>query len=282
MPLRGIALASKEMLLPARTTLQLLPHPTDARFSYALLAPDPEKDRPAPGLTVVVHDSTRNHRHCAEACAAFASEHHQVVLAPLFPRNVLGDGQVDGYKFLREGPLRYDVLLHDMIEDVHRRSGCDGSRFFLQGYSGGAQFVHRYLLLHPERLRAVSLGAPGAVTLPDEGVDWWAGVRNLRSLFGRAFDAAAVRQVPIQLVIGDADDETWEIREQPASRYWPDATQRLTSNRIDRMRVLHRALLGLGAQVELRVLEGLRHGQGPGPAAALAQRFFGDQLKLRI
>lgn len=267
---------------PTPPAVQLLRHPTDARFSYALLSPDTGEDRPAPGLTVVVHDSTRNHRPCAEAYAEFAHRHHQVILAPLFPRGVRGDGQVDGYKFLREGELRYDALLHEMISDACRHTGCDGSRFFLQGYSGGAQFVHRYLLLHPERLRAVSLGAPGAVTLPDEGVDWWAGVRDVRSLFGKSFDGAGVCQVPIQLVISDADTETWEIRAQPASRYWPVATEWLQSNRVDRIRVLHRALLGLGAHVELQVLNGLQHGQGPGPAAALAQRFFADQLKLRI
>jgi len=262
--------------------VQTFAHPADVRFSYGLVTPAPTDDAPPPGLVVVVHDSTRNYRPCAQAYAAFARRQHQVVLSPLFPRDVLGDGQVDGYKFLREGDLRYDQLLHTMIDDAVRRTGCDGSRFFLQGYSGGAQFVHRYLLLHPERLRAVSLGAPGVVTLPDDKVDWWAGVRNVESLFGKSFDVAGLRQVPIQLVISDADTETWEIREQPASRYWPVEADRLRANRIDRMRVLHRALLGLGAEVELHVLKGLQHGQGPGPAAALAQQFFAEQLKLRI
>jgi pimeloyl-ACP methyl ester carboxylesterase len=262
--------------------VQTFAHPADARFSFGIVAPPPSDDAPTPGLVVVVHDSTRNYRPCAEAYIAFARRHHHVVLSPLFPRDVQGDGHVDGYKFMREGALRYDELLHTMIDDAVRRTGCDGSRFFLQGYSGGAQFVHRYLLLHPERLRAVSLGAPGAVTLPDEQVDWWAGVRDVQSLFGKPFDAAGLCQVPIQLVISDADTETWEIREQPASCYWPVEADRLRANRVDRMRVLHRALLGLGAQVELQVLKGLQHGQGPGPAATLAQHFFAEQLKLRI
>jgi pimeloyl-ACP methyl ester carboxylesterase len=254
----------------------------DSRFCYALIAPEPEDAASSPGLLVVVHDSTRNYRQCAEAYADFAQRHHQVVLSPLFPRNVLGDGQVDGYKFLREGGLRYDEVLHAMVDEAVQRTDCDGSRFFMQGYSGGAQFVHRYLMLHPERLRAVSVGAPGVVTLPDEHVDWWAGVNDVESLFGKSFDAGSLCQVPIQLVISDADTETWEIREQPASRYWPVAAERRSANRIDRMRVLHRALLGLGAQVELQVLKGLEHGQGPGPAAALARQFFDQQLKLRI
>ena len=63
-------------------------HPADARFAFALVTPEPADDSSAPGLVVVVHDSTRNYLQCAEAYAAFAQQHHQVVLAPLFPRDV--------------------------------------------------------------------------------------------------------------------------------------------------------------------------------------------------
>jgi len=256
-------------------------HPADSRFSFALFAPEQPPGSPPPGLLVTVHDSTRNHLDCARRFAPFAKAHGLVVLAPLFPRNVLGDGQADGYKFLREQDLRYDQLLHEMIDEAGRRTGGDGSHFFLQGYSGGAQFVHRYLLIHPERLRAVSVGAPGVVTLPDERVDWWAGVRDLESVFGRPFNLALLRNVPIQLLVSDADTETWEIREQPASDHWPVEADRLRSNRVDRLRVLHRALLGVGAKTQLTMLQGLSHGQGPGPAATLAQQFFAEQLAVQ-
>jgi len=253
-------------------------HPADSRFSFALFVPELPPGSPPPGLLVTVHDSTRNHLDCATRFASFAQAHGLVVLAPLFPRHVLSDGQVDGYKFLREQDLRYDQLLHEMIDEATRRTGCDGSRFFLQGYSGGGQFVHRYLLTHPERLRAVSVGAPGVVTVPDEQLDWWAGVRNLESLFGRPFNPAMLCNVPIQLVVSDADTETWEIREQPPSRHWPVEADRLQSNRVDRLRVLHRALLGLGAHSQLSMMDGLRHGQGPCPASALAQQFFAEHM----
>lgn len=252
--------------------------PADQRFACAMVAPELPAASPPPGLLVTVHDSTRNHADCARRFTPFGQAHRLVVLAPLFPRDVFGDGQADGYKFLREHDLRYDQLLHAMIDEAVRRTGCDSTRFFLQGYSGGGQFVHRYLLLHPERLRAASVGAPGVVTVPDETLDWWAGVRNTDNLFGRPFNAAMLCNVPIQLVVGDADTETWEIREQPPSRHWPVEADRLQSNRVDRLRVLHRALLGLGAPSQLVMMHGLRHGQGPGPAAALAQRFFAEHL----
>ena len=35
-------------------------------------------------------------------------------------------------------------------------------RFALFGYSGGGHFVHRFFMLHPQRLWALSIGAPAA------------------------------------------------------------------------------------------------------------------------
>ena len=49
------------------------------------------------------------------------------------------------------------------------------------GFSGGAQFAHRFLYIHPGRLRAVSLGAPGLVTMLDETRAWWVGTGGMAS-----------------------------------------------------------------------------------------------------
>ena len=193
-------------------------HGPDPRFSYCLFVPEPDANAPAPGLVVVIHDSMRNFMECRDAFADFGEKHRQVVLAPLFPINVLGDGNPDGYKYLFEGSIRYDLLLNGMIEAVGRETGCDTSRFCIYGYSGGGQFVHRYLFLHPQRLRAASVGAPGEVTLLDPEVDWWAGVRDVQAVLGQALDLAALRRVPLQLVVGDQDIETEELDPAPASR----------------------------------------------------------------
>lgn len=256
------------------------PSRADPRFSYGLYLPDsgPEAGKPSLGLVVAVHDSRRKPMECVEGFMPFCEAHRLAILAPLFPRDVQGIGCEDGYKFLHEPGLRYDRLLHTLIEELCADAPCDGSRFFLHGYSGGAQFAHRYLLLHPQRVRAATVGAPGEVTLIDDDVDWWGGVRNVQALFGRTLDPAALRRVPLQLLVGECDTDTDEMIGQPPSRFWPTDDERRRSNRIDRIRVLRRSLETIGMQPQLELMPGLKHGQGPGPAMGRAAAFFARQL----
>ena len=102
------------------------------------------------------------------------------MLCPLFPVGVLGDGNRDGFKQLRRR-IRYDHVLQDMVAEVGEKFGRRFERFGLFGYSGGGQFVN-YALLHPETLWAVSIGAPGSVTLLDPEQDWWVGAMRRRAL----------------------------------------------------------------------------------------------------
>ncbi|WP_046112553.1 alpha/beta hydrolase family protein [Aquincola tertiaricarbonis] len=246
----------------------------DPRFAYSLYVPPHDRQQPPPGLLVTVHHSLRNFIECRDLFSDFAQRHRLVVLAPLFPINVLGDGEADGYKYLVEGPLRYDLLLDGMVQAVAADTGCDGSRFLLQGYSGGGQFAQRYFLLHPQRLRAVAIGAPGQVTLLDDQADWWAGVRDIGERFGRPLDLAALRRVPVQLVVGSEDTRTDEIGPAPPSRYWRSEEERRQSHRGDRLRKLQQSYADAGITAELEVMPGVPHGHGTTPAIALAQRFF--------
>jgi pimeloyl-ACP methyl ester carboxylesterase len=249
-------------------------HAADPRFEYALHVPPPWPGAPPPGLVVAVHHTVRNFIECRDRFAGFGNSHRQVVLAPLFPAGVLGDGNADGYKPLREGDLRYDDVLNAMVDEVAAATGCDGDRFFLFGYSGGGQFAHRYLLLHPGRVRAASVGAPGQVTVLDPDAAWPAGVRDVESLYGHPVDLAALREVPLQLLVGDADTRTDEIAEAPPNHWWRSDDERRAANRIDRLRVLQRSLTEAGVEVEFELMPGVSHGEGTAPAIELAQKFF--------
>jgi len=249
----------------------ILPCRTDPRFGFVL---GPAPDDRCRGLVVCVHDSTRDLEPFVQGFGAWAREQHLALLVPHFPAGVRGDGHADGYKFLHEGDIRYDVLLNDMVDQACAALGCTGPDFFLQGYSGGAQFVHRYLLLHPQRVRAASIGAPGEVTLLDEGLDWWGGIRDAKALFGLAVQPATMRRTPIQLLVGERDTEMDELVEQPPSRFWPSDEARTQANRIDRLRTLHDCLTACGARPCFELMPGLAHGSGVEEAIRRSQRFF--------
>jgi pimeloyl-ACP methyl ester carboxylesterase len=246
----------------------------DPRFSYALAVPS---HGAVPGLLVTVHNSVRWYELNLHEFRPFGQGHGYVVMAPVFPADLRG-GSSDGYKFLLESGERHDLVLNAMVEEVAQATGCDASRFLLHGYSGGAQFVHRYLLLHPGRVRAAAIGAPGAVTLLDEELDWWGGVRDVPQRFGLGLDLAALRKVPIQLVVGDGDTEVTPLREQPPSRFWRSDEERLGASRIDRLRAFQRSLEAADVTSEFTLMPGLAHGEGDGPSIALAERFFDEVL----
>ncbi|HEV8689346.1 MAG TPA: alpha/beta hydrolase [Ideonella sp.] len=247
----------------------------DPRFSYALAVP---AVLPARGLLVTVHNSVRWYRQCMEGFCAFAERRGLAVLAPLFPPDLFGEDNPDGYKCLLERDVRYDLVLEAMVGEVAKDLGGAPDRFLLHGYSGGAQFVHRYLFVHPQRVVAAAIGAPGAVTLLDGDVDWWAGVRDLPERFGSSIDLRALRQVPIQLVVGDGDTEVAPLREQPPSRFWRSDAERLGANRIDRLRALQRSLTAVQVETEFELMPGISHGEGDGLSIRLAERLFGQVL----
>jgi pimeloyl-ACP methyl ester carboxylesterase len=251
---------------------------SDPRFGYGLVVPPRADHGGPPGLLVAVHDSERRWQDCLDAFSGFARAHHQVLLAPHFPADLFDDGDGDGYKFLHEHGIRHDQLLDAMVDEVADATGCDRSRFLLYGYSGGGQFAHRYFFLHPTRVRAAVIGAPGEVTLLDESTDWWAGVRDMAQRFGCRFDAAAIARVPVLLLIGERDTRADEIADQPPSRGWRSSSERIQANRLDRLRALERSLQGIGAKPRFALMPGVDHGAGWHAAPAYAQCFFAEHL----
>jgi hypothetical protein len=208
-------------------------------------------------MVVVVHGSERRATAYRDAMVDFAEAQNCVVLAPLFPVGPFGDGHGDGYKYLLERDLRYDLALLDMVAETELRLGLRFERFGLFGFSGGGHFVHRFFYLHAGRLWALAIGAPGAVTLVDPSTDWWLGTRDMRVLFGREPDIAAMRRVPLQMVIGGKD--TGRLGHDPASPSNRLAVLRLGDNRMARMNALKQNLESLGIAIEHVVVPGVAH-----------------------
>jgi poly(3-hydroxybutyrate) depolymerase len=249
----------------------------DPRFSYCLYVPPGYRENALPPeLVVVVHGSPRTFMDFRDRFQDFGEAHNVLVLCPLFPVGVAGDDNPDGYKYLTEPGIRYDTLLLDMVADVGARWGVPFRRFGLFGFSGGAQFVNRFLLLQPQALWAASIAAPGSVTLLSDRWDWWVGVRDVEGRFGTALNIPALRHVPVHTIVGAADTDTQEITHREGGRYWmPDANV-AGASRPDRLAALRLSLAGAGVAVTDERVPGVGH--DPWPIIERAKLFLATAL----
>lgn len=202
-------------------------------------------------------------------------------MAPLFPANVLDDDNRDGYKYIAEADIRYDLALLAIVDQVRATYRLRNPRFALYGYSGGGHFAHRFLLLHPHRLWAVSIGAPGSVTLLDPSRDWWVGTRDFAARFGSGSgplpDIAAMARVPVQMLVGAADLETWEITHRKGERYWMPGANDAGKTRPERLLSLRRSFEAAGVPVRFDLIPGMAHDGMRG--LETAKDFFAETLQ---
>lgn len=253
----------------------------DQRFSYCAYVPesyDEDASDQYP-LAVIVHGTERGMQSYRDGFADFAEEHGVIVLAPLFPVGITAPDDLSSYKLLRHGALHYDAVLLSMVAEVRARYRIAGERFLLYGFSGGGHFTHRFLYLHPERLLGASIGAPGVVTLLDFEQDFWVGVRDFEARFGKPIDLAALRRVPVQMVIGGADTQTWEITITPQDAWWMPGAARAGATRLERMAALKRSFEAHGIAVRHDIIPGIGHDDRE--LIGTVKAFFGAVLKDR-
>jgi len=252
----------------------------DPRFSYCLYVPKGlGKGGEAPELVVTMHGTGRGFIGYRDAFEAFGRWNNCVILAPLFPIGVMGDSNRNGFKYMVEGAIRYDHILLAMVEEVAQAYGLRFDRFALFGYSGGGHFTHRFLMLQPHKLWAASIGAPGSVTLLDPTRDWWVGTRNMAELFGTAPDIEAMRKVAVQMIVGAADLETWEITHKPGDRSWMPDANRAGTNRPERLDSLRRNFEEHGIDVRFDLVPNMPHDGLK--AISRVEDFFAEELARR-
>jgi len=177
-------------------TLTMTAHPDQ---TYYLYVPSSYRGDREFRLLVSVHGAHRTAPAYAERFVTFADQHDYIVLAPLFPDDVeyqtLGIG----------GAYRADLRLLELIDEVAARYHVETEQFDLFGFSGGGQFSHRFLYVHPERVRSVAIGAPGTITVPTDEYPWPDGAADLERVAGATLDLGAIRERRVMLIVGQDD-----------------------------------------------------------------------------
>ena len=153
---------------------------------------------------------------------AIADELGVALLVPAFPRTA-SDWRVYTHALdrdtltTRKAPLaRLDLQLIAMIDHARATLAAEGvpvePRVLVQGFSASAMFANRFTALHPDRVRAVTVGSPGGwpiapvAAIGGEALPYPAGVDDVQALTGHAFDAAAFARVPQLHYLGATDD----------------------------------------------------------------------------
>ncbi len=237
----------------------------DPRFSYCLYVPDEIRQ-----ICVYVHGTYRDAAEFRDQLSDFAVGNQALLVCPLFPAGLIDPLDVENYKLLLYRGIRFDRILLGMVDEISQRYAVSFKRFMLGGFSGGAQFAHRFAYFYAERLSALSLAAPGRVTLLDESLNWWSGIGDAERLFGRAIDIPALRALPIQLLIGENDDDDITIKK--GDRWWVPGANRAGVNRRERLDSLHRQYQQIGCDAQLEVIANCGHDWQPLRDATI--RFF--------
>jgi len=263
--MNGLTAEEKKNLFGDAYLHMLWSCPSDPRFCYWAYVPaayQNEKD-PHYQLMVIVHGTGCATENYINYAMKWADKNHVAILAPMFPSGLVGHDNFNSYKLVSDAGIRYDQILLSEVEDMKvRYPGVKTDKFFLFGHSGGGQFSERFTLVHPERVKAVNIGAPGRPTFINYDEDYFWGIRDFKKQFDKEFDIAAFREVPVIIVIGEKD--TKFIGESPYG-----------ISRMERMHSLQKNFLDNGVKsVELEVIPGIAHEDGDKERIETATRFF--------
>jgi pimeloyl-ACP methyl ester carboxylesterase len=141
-------------------------------------------------VVVCIHGISRNVQEHFRAFAPLAATSGCLLLVPLFDANAYPDYQRLGAPGNCE---RADLSLIKLLSCLNSRFNLPERAIHLFGHSGGAQFVHRFVMAHPERVARYAISAPGWYTFPDESLDYPYGLAHAPVQRGRLRPADFLR-----------------------------------------------------------------------------------------
>ena len=144
-----------------------------------------------------------------------------IVLMPVFPRPAK-DATIYTHSLDRDVMLtdrkeyrRLDLQLAAMIDHAQARLAAERiateRQVLMMGYSASGMFVNRFVFLHPERVKAAIVGAPGGWAIAptasynNKNLTFPVGTSDFKEVSGKKFDLKRVRQVPLFMILGGKD-----------------------------------------------------------------------------
>ena len=165
---------------------------------------------------------------------------------------------------------RPDLQLIAMISDARLALEKEGlethAQFLIQGYSASGMFANRFAALHPEKVMAVAVGSPGGWPIAPveeyqgQRLPYPAGIANMDSLAGKAFNIEAYRKIPQLIVMGDQDDNDSLDFTDGWDESHADLVEKLFGETpLDRWDDSEKLYKMAGANVQFQLVEGIGH-----------------------
>ncbi|KAH8833366.1 poly hydrolase [Flagelloscypha sp. PMI_526] len=229
----------------------------DPRFSFGLFIPRCHSFTDEP-LTIlcIIHGTKRQTGGYLSKLQDFCQKLKCALLCPLFPAGIIDPTDLNNYKNILYHDIHFDRILLSMIDQAGRTWNLRTDKVLIHGFSGGGQFVHRFLYLHPERLLGASIGAPGRITPPDDSQPWPHGLGDVSRLFQISLDWNAIRSVPVQVIVGEDDVDSSMLQ---SAKKLNSAEIEAGSTRKGRAKWLSNSLSSLGISVIYSEIPGVGH-----------------------
>jgi pimeloyl-ACP methyl ester carboxylesterase len=155
-------------------------------------------------LLCCVHGATSDPVEQIQALVPLSARYGVPLFSPEFPRP-----WYRGFQRLasQDAPLGAAHAFHVAAAGICAETGTATVPLDLMGFSAGAQFIHRYAMLFPERVRRLVVAAPGWYTYLDEGQPFPVGIAPGRLSGGLEVNVDAFLRIPIRVMVGERDVE---------------------------------------------------------------------------
>lgn len=168
-------------------------------LAFHLFSPPSERPRP---LLVTVHGVSTHPMTMIELMARAAADHGTSLMAPHFD-----DERFDDYQRLGSAPqpLQSADALAATLAGASQRTLSSAGKIDIMGFSGGAQFAHRFALFFPQLVRRVVIVSPGWYTFLDGKEPFPYGIGPAPLSRDRIPDLDAFLRIPKLVAVGELD-----------------------------------------------------------------------------
>lgn len=178
-------------------------------------------------ILVAVHGISMNAAEQMVRLRHIAEDKGMIVIAPYFSKSLY-----PGYQQLvsKRTGARADLALLDIVNNVGAELGLSKTKFVLIGFSGGAQFAHRFAFYHANRVALCISCAAGWYTYPQFDEPYPTGLRVGTGPHGISAHPEWVK-VRHHVIIGSLDTAV-----EPALNMKPEIADRQGKGRLERAR----------------------------------------------